>query len=90
MASTFSPFTLGLRGIDSSELRLYGILGNSFPSRCAAHTALHLVIPDGEKGEGKFYRKATPGGWREDLTPKQARVIEEVTRPLLEEFYGYR
>jgi hypothetical protein len=47
-------------------------------------------IPDGEKGEGKFYRKATPGGWREDLTPKQARVIEEVTRPLLEEFYGYR
>ncbi len=44
-------------------------------------------IPEGEKGEGKFYRKATPGGWREDLTPKQARIVEKVTAPLLEEFY---
>jgi hypothetical protein len=40
-----------------------------------------------EKGEGKFYRKATPGGWREDLTPEQARIVEKVTAPLLEEFY---
>jgi hypothetical protein len=44
-------------------------------------------IPDEEKGERKFYRKATPGGWREDLTAEQARIVEEVTRPLLEEFY---
>ena len=44
-------------------------------------------IPEGEKGEGKFYRKATPGGWREDLTPEQARVVEEMTAPLLREFY---
>ena len=56
----------------------------------AVHKHSWENIPDGEKGKGKFYRKATPGGWREDLTPKQARVIEEVTRPLLEEFYGYR
>ena len=47
-------------------------------------------IPEEEKGEGKFYRKAMPGGWREDLTPEQARVVEEETRPLLEEYYGYR
>jgi Sulfotransferase domain len=40
-----------------------------------------------EKGEGKFYRKATPGSWREDLTPEQARIVEKVTAPLLEEFY---
>ena len=40
-----------------------------------------------EKGEGKFYRKATPGGWREDLTAQQAKIVEEVTAPLLEEFY---
>lgn len=44
-------------------------------------------VPEKEKGEGKFYRKATPGGWREDLTPKQVRVIEEVTGPLLEDLY---
>jgi hypothetical protein len=44
-------------------------------------------IPEDEKGEGKFYRKASPGGWREDLTPEQARIIEKVTAPLLEEFY---
>jgi hypothetical protein len=47
-------------------------------------------VPETEKGEGKFYRKAKPGGWREDLTPEQARTVEEATRPLLEEFYGYR
>jgi len=44
-------------------------------------------IPEEDKGEGKFYRKATPGGWREDLTAKQARIIEEITAPLLKEFY---
>jgi hypothetical protein len=44
-------------------------------------------IPEEEKGEGKFYRKATPGGWREDLTPEQAKIVEEITAPLLEEFY---
>ncbi|MBA3426183.1 MAG: sulfotransferase domain-containing protein, partial [Rubrobacter sp.] len=44
-------------------------------------------IPEENKGEGKFYRKATPGGWREDLTPKQAGIVEKITAPLLEEFY---
>jgi hypothetical protein len=45
-------------------------------------------IPEEEKGEGKFYRKATPGSWREDLTPEQAAAIERVTAPLIEEFYS--
>ncbi len=45
-------------------------------------------IPEEEKGDGKFYRKATPGGWREDLTPEQARTVEDITTPLLEEFYA--
>lgn len=27
-------------------------------------------LPQESKGEGKFYRKAKPGGWREDLTPR--------------------
>jgi len=43
-------------------------------------------VPESEKGVGKFYRKATSGGWREDLTPEQARIVEDITAPLLEEF----
>ena len=44
-------------------------------------------IPEKDKGEGKFYRKASPGGWREDLTPKQAETVERITAPLLRELY---
>ncbi len=44
-------------------------------------------VPEKEKGAGKFYRKATPGGWREDLTPEQAEIVESITAPLLQEFY---
>lgn len=44
-------------------------------------------IPEDEKGEGKFYRKAKPGGWREDLTPEQVETVEKITAPLLKEFY---
>jgi hypothetical protein len=44
-------------------------------------------IPEEEKGQGKFYRKAKPGSWRDDLTPEQAKVVEEITAPLLSEFY---
>ena len=44
-------------------------------------------IPEENKGEGKFYRKATPGSWQEDLTPEQVKSVEEITAPLLQEFY---
>jgi Sulfotransferase domain len=44
-------------------------------------------IPEDQKGEGKFYRKATPGGWREDLTPGQVETVERITAPLLKELY---
>jgi hypothetical protein len=44
-------------------------------------------IPEKKKGEGKFYRKASPGSWREDLTPRQAQMVAKITAPLLEEFY---
>lgn len=47
-------------------------------------------ISEDRKGKGKFYRKAKPGGWREDLTPKQIEIIEEITAPLLDEFYPGR
>src|ERR687889_700908 len=44
-------------------------------------------IPEEEKGQGKFYRKAEPGGWGEDLTPGQVEIVEQVSAPLLKEFY---
>ncbi len=44
-------------------------------------------IPEEEKGEGKFHRKATPGAWKEDLTPGQTEIVEKINAPLLEEFY---
>jgi hypothetical protein len=43
-------------------------------------------IPQRERGEGKFYRKATSGGWKEDLTAEQAKIVEDITGPLIEEF----
>lgn len=45
-------------------------------------------VPKEAKGVGKFYRKATPGGWKEDLTPRHARLVEEITKPLLTKFYS--
>jgi hypothetical protein len=44
-------------------------------------------IPPEQKGTGKFYRKAMPGGWREDLTPEQIKIIENITMPLLRDLY---
>lgn len=44
-------------------------------------------IPAESKGAGKFYRKGTPGGWHEDLSPEQIRIVEEVTEPVLSRFY---
>jgi len=46
-------------------------------------------ISEDKKGEGKFYRKASPGGWKDDLTPEQAQIVERVTAPLLEELYPH-
>ncbi len=44
-------------------------------------------IPQEKKGEGKFFRRAEPGGWREDLTPHQAEIVEQITGTLLKEYY---
>jgi len=44
-------------------------------------------IPEEKKGEGKFFRKATPGGWREDLTPEQIEMVKKITAPLLNDLY---
>jgi hypothetical protein len=46
-------------------------------------------IPEEEKGDGKKRRKAIPGGWREDLTARQVEIVEDITAPLLNEFYPH-
>jgi hypothetical protein len=45
-------------------------------------------IPEEQKGEGTIRRKATPGGWREDLTPEQAKIVEREAAEVLEQFYA--
>jgi hypothetical protein len=44
-------------------------------------------VPENKKGPDKPHRKATPGGWKEDLTPEQAKIVEGLTLPILSEFY---
>lgn len=46
-------------------------------------------IPADQKGKGKFYRKATPGGWNEDLAAEEIEIIEMEFEPLIEEFYPH-
>lgn len=70
--------------------RMYGELNITVDDdelRRAIGTHAWENIPEEKRGEGKFYRKASPGSWREDLSPEQARVVEEITRPILEAFY---
>lgn len=58
-------------------------------SRLEAAVARHSweQIPDSDKGSGKFYRKAEPGGWREDLSREQIKLVGEITRPILSRYY---
>lgn len=44
-------------------------------------------VPAVGKGVNTRYRKATPGGWKDDLTSKQVEIVEQITAPLLKEFY---
>lgn len=45
-------------------------------------------VPEDQKGADKPRRKAKPGGYREDLTPKQIEVVEEITSSVIKEFYS--
>ncbi len=70
--------------------RIYAVLGipvDGAELRRAVEKHSWENVPEGEKGRGKFYRKGTPGGWREDLTPRQVEVVEKATASLLERFY---
>jgi hypothetical protein len=44
-------------------------------------------IPEEKKGVDKPHRKAKPGGWKEDLTAEQARIVEKKAATILDEFY---
>ncbi len=44
-------------------------------------------IPEEEKGKDKFFRKAQPGGWRDDLSSDQINIIEDITGPLLSRYF---
>ena len=44
-------------------------------------------IPEDQKGQGKFFRKGQPGSWKDDLSPKQIELIENITGPLLSKYY---
>jgi hypothetical protein len=74
-----------------SMRRLYSDLGLVVDDEDLKRTVERLSwekIPEDKKGPGKIRRKATPGSWREDLTPKQAGLVEEITAPLLDRFYS--
>ena len=45
-------------------------------------------IPEDEKGPGKIRRKASPKGWKDDLTPRQVEIIEKEAAPILDRFYA--
>jgi nuclear transport factor 2 (NTF2) superfamily protein len=69
---------------------MYGALEIDFDeTQLEAAVAKHSWerVPDSDKGEGKFYRKAKPGGWREDFSPEQVEIIEDITGPILARFY---
>jgi hypothetical protein len=73
--------------------RIYSTLGISIDGGALERTVQEHAweaIPEEQKGEGKFHRKASPGGWREDLTPEQAATVERIAAPLLEAFYPDR
>lgn len=40
-----------------------------------------------KRGPGEKQRKASPGSWREDLTPSQARTVENTCKSVLDSFY---
>ena len=40
-------------------------------------------IPKDQKGDGKFYRSAQPGKWRENFTDDEITIIEEIMGPML-------
>jgi GT2 family glycosyltransferase len=69
---------------------MYGTLGIEVDeTQLEAAVAKHswTQIPDSEKGSGKFYRRAQPGSWKNDLSSEQIKIIENITGPILSRYY---
>jgi Sulfotransferase domain len=80
-----------LRADTMNEMRrIYAVLGIAVEDedlQQAVEKNSWENVPAREKGRGKFYRRGTSGGWKEDLTPRQVAVVEKTTASLLERFY---
>ena len=44
-------------------------------------------VPEDQKGRDKFFRKAQVGSWKDDLSPMQVKLIENITGPILSKYY---
>jgi hypothetical protein len=44
-------------------------------------------IPPHKKGPKQFFRKGTPGGWKNDLTSEQVETVEKIALPVVGDFY---
>ena len=62
----------------------------SGPKRMESIAAQHSfgALPEEARGPGRLTRAATPGAWREGLTPEEQRTADEVMGPTLEQL-GY-
>jgi hypothetical protein len=80
-----------LRADTMNEMRrIYAVLGIAVEDedlRRAVEKHSWENVPDREKGRGRFFRRGTSGGWKEDLTPRQVEVVEKITASLLQRFY---
>jgi Sulfotransferase family len=65
-----------------------GIRRSGAELRAAIADNAFEAIPPAEKGPGTQWRAATPGLWREHMSPEERRAIEEVIGPKLVEL-GY-
>lgn len=75
-----------------SELRrLLGELEVPFNEKRMANViekhAFENVAPE-RRGSGEFYRKASPGSWRQDLEEEQVQIVEKAAGELLSRFYA--
>ncbi len=49
------------------------------------------AVPASQRGEDKFFRKASPGSWRDDLTSEQVALVQDASAPIMDRFYpGWR
>ena len=83
----YEDLMLDTRGEMRRILQVLGIEADECELARAVDKHSWANISEERKGEGKFYRKAKPGSWSEDLTPEQVQIVEEITAPLLKEFY---